>query len=67
MSIQELQNFLFKTDRSQEENLYVTSGINHYELRDANSFNYSTGWVNFDGVALVGKNSERVLQLNQAY
>jgi hypothetical protein len=54
--MQELQNFLFETDRSQQENLYVTSGINHYELKDFNNFNYSTGWVNFYGVSLVGNN-----------
>jgi hypothetical protein len=67
MSLQELQNFLFETDRVQEDNMYVTSGVNHYQLNDFNNFNYSTGWLNFNGVQLVGNRAERVLQLNQSY
>jgi hypothetical protein len=47
--------------------MYVTSGVNHYQLNDFNNFNYSTGWLNFNGVQLVGNRAERVLQLNQAY
>jgi hypothetical protein len=47
--------------------MYVTTGVNYYQLNDFNNFNYSTGWLNFNGVQIVGNRAERVLELNQAY
>jgi hypothetical protein len=47
--------------------MYVTSGVNHFQLPDTNQFNYATGWLTYNGAQLVGNRAERVLQLNQAY
>lgn len=69
MSQNELQKYVFQTDMNESnENEYISLGSNNVRLSDTNNNSYSTGWLNFSGVALANSsNSNKQICLNQSY